>query len=60
MPYTAADLLELLQLEPLKHDLFRGLSRDLGTGRIFGGQVLAQALVAAHRTVGDEQTEPEG
>ena len=56
MPYTAADLLELLQLEPLKHDLFRGLSRDLDTGRIFGGQ----ALVAAHRTVGDEQTEPEG
>ena len=32
-----ADLLELLQLEPLEHDLFRGLSHTLGTRRIFGG-----------------------
>ena len=55
MPYTASDLLGLLQLEPLEHNLFRGLSRDLGTGRIFGGQVLAQALVAARRTVEDER-----
>ena len=60
MPYTAADLLELLQLEPLEHNLFRGLSRDLGTGHIFGGQVLAQALVAARRTVENERPAPEG
>jgi acyl-CoA thioesterase II len=51
MAYTAADLLELLELEPIEENLFRGTSRDLGTGRIFGGQVLAQALVAAQRTV---------
>ena len=55
MPFTSADLLGLLDLEPLEHNLFRGLSRDLGTGRIFGGQVLAQALVAARRTVEDER-----
>ena len=55
MPFTSADLLGLLHLEPLEHNLFRGLSRDLGTGRIFGGQVLAQALVAARRTVEDER-----
>ena len=56
MPFTSADLLGLLDLEPLEHNLFRGLSRDLGTGRIFGGQVLAQALVAARRTVEDERS----
>ena len=51
MTYTATDLLRLLELEPIEENLFRGTSRDLGTGRIFGGQVLAQALVAAQRTV---------
>jgi acyl-CoA thioesterase-2 len=51
MPYTVADLLALLDLEPLEHDIYRGRNRDIGTGRVFGGQVLAQALVAARRTV---------
>jgi len=44
-------LLELLELERLELNLFRGRSRDIGSGRLFGGQVLAQALVAAGRTV---------
>ena len=44
-------LLELLDLERLELNLFRGLNRDIGSGRLFGGQVLAQALVAAGRTV---------
>jgi acyl-CoA thioesterase II len=44
-------LLELLDLERLELNLFRGFSRDIGSGRVFGGQVLAQALVAAGRTV---------
>jgi acyl-CoA thioesterase II len=44
-------LLELLDLERLEVNLFRGQNRDIGTGRVFGGQVLAQALVAARRTV---------
>ncbi len=45
------DLLALLDLEPLEHNIYRGDNRDLGTGRVFGGQVFAQALVAARRTV---------
>lgn len=45
------DLLDLLNLEPLEDNLFRGQSRDLGGHSVFGGQVLGQALVAASRTV---------
>lgn len=44
-------LLALLDLEPLEVNIYRGTNRDLGTGRVFGGQVFAQALVAAQRTV---------
>ena len=44
-------LLSLLDLERLELNLFRGMNRDIGSGRLFGGQVLAQALVAAGRTV---------
>jgi acyl-CoA thioesterase II len=44
-------LLRLLDLERLERNLFRGFNRDIGSGRVFGGQVLAQALVAAGRTV---------
>jgi acyl-CoA thioesterase-2 len=51
VPYTVADLIQMLALEPLELNIFRGSNRDIGTGRIFGGQVLAQALVAARRTV---------
>ena len=46
-----ADLVSLLDLEPLEVNIYRGQNRDLGTGRVFGGQVFAQALVAARRTV---------
>lgn len=44
-------LLALLDLEPLEVNIYRGRNRDLGTGRVYGGQVFAQALVAARRTV---------
>ena len=46
-----SDLLALLDLEPLEVNIYRGTNRDLGTGRVFGGQVFAQALVAARKTV---------
>lgn len=46
-----ADLIGLLDLEPLEVNIYRGRNRDLGTPRVFGGQVFAQALVAARRTV---------
>lgn len=48
-----SDLLELLELERLDTNLFRGQSRDIGTSRVFGGQVLGQALSAANYTVED-------
>ncbi len=55
MSFDAAALVALLDLEPLEHNIYRGQNRDVGTRRIFGGQVLAQALVAAQRTVEDDR-----
>lgn len=46
-----ADLVNLLDLEPLEVNLFRGESRDIGSPQVFGGQVLGQALTAAIATV---------
>jgi acyl-CoA thioesterase II len=51
MDKRTADLLALLELEPLEVNLFRGASRDIGVPQVFGGQVLGQALVAASKTV---------
>lgn len=48
-------LLERLDLERIDRDLFRGLSPEDGRPRVFGGQVAAQALVAAVRTVEDRR-----
>jgi acyl-CoA thioesterase-2 len=48
-----ADLLKLLELERIEDNIFRGESRDLGGARVFGGQVLGQALTAASYTVVD-------
>lgn len=53
MSYEARDLLQLVELESIEQNIYRGRNRDIGTGRVFGGQVLAQALVAAQRTVED-------
>lgn len=50
-----ADLLQVLKLERLEVDLFRGESRDPGGRRVFGGQVLGQALAAAYATVEDRR-----
>ena len=44
-------LLSILDLEPLEQNLYRGLSPQVGWQRVFGGQVIGQALVAANRTV---------
>ena len=48
---TLATVLELLDLEPLEENLFRGNSPQEEQQRVFGGQVAGQALVAAGRTV---------
>ena len=54
---TAAlqNLLDTLDLEPLERNLFRGRSPQVGWQRVFGGQVVAQALSAAVRTVPAER-----
>ncbi|HUE96539.1 MAG TPA: acyl-CoA thioesterase II [Longimicrobiaceae bacterium] len=48
-------LLELLDLEPLEVNIYRGRNREIGSGRVFGGRVLAQALVAARRTLEEDR-----
>ncbi|NVB36853.1 acyl-CoA thioesterase II [Pseudenhygromyxa sp. WMMC2535] len=48
-------LVELLALEQIEVNLFRGQSQDLGWGSVFGGQVLGQALSAAVQTVPPER-----
>lgn len=50
-----AELVDLLRLERLEDNLFRGASRDIGTKYVFGGQVLGQALSAAQQTVDTER-----
>ncbi|WP_030676423.1 acyl-CoA thioesterase II [Streptomyces rimosus] len=49
------DLLEQLDLERIEQDIFRGTSRPSVVPRVFGGQVAAQALVAAGRTVPEDR-----
>lgn len=50
MNQSLKTLISLLELEPIEKHLFRGQSVDLGWGRIYGGQVLAQAVKAAAAT----------
>ena len=50
MPRSAQELLELLDLESIDVNLFRGTQPDTRLQRVFGGQVAAQALVAGART----------
>lgn len=45
------ELVDLLALEKIEENLFRGQSQDLGWGTVYGGQVLGQALSAAAQTV---------
>ena len=51
MTGIVTELLDILDLKSLEPDLFRGESLQTGWFRVFGGQVVAQALVAASRTV---------
>lgn len=45
------ELLNLLDLERIEENLYRGESTNVGSSRVFGGQVLAQSLNAAMRTI---------
>jgi acyl-CoA thioesterase II len=48
-----AQLVELLDVEVIDIDLYRGARQPGGVGRVFGGQVIAQALQAAQRSIDD-------
>jgi acyl-CoA thioesterase II len=50
-----AQLLKTLDIENLEENLFRGISPKSGWQRVFGGQVIGQALVAAQRTVEEDR-----
>jgi acyl-CoA thioesterase-2 len=54
MDARLAELLHVLDLERIEVDLFRGLSPETPHQRVFGGQVAAQALIAAGRTIEEE------
>src|SRR5260370_9268729 len=51
MSSAVQELLAILDLEQLEVNLFRGRSPQVGWQRVFGGQVIGQALVAACRTL---------
>ncbi|MGA2815478.1 MAG: acyl-CoA thioesterase II [Xanthobacteraceae bacterium] len=58
MSSAIQDVLAILDLEPLEVNLFRGRSPQSRWQRVFGGQVIGQALVAACRTVEDVALRP--
>ena len=49
---------KLLDLEPIEVNIFRGVSPDEDRQRIFGGQVVGQALVAVARTIVEDRRRP--
>lgn len=58
MASAVQHLLSIIDLEPLEVNLFRGRSPQSGWQRVFGGQVIGQALVAACRTVAEIAERP--
>ena len=55
MSSAMQELLDILNLEKLEHNLYRGRSPEVGWQRVFGGQVIGQALVAAQKTVATDR-----
>jgi acyl-CoA thioesterase-2 len=55
MSQISDSLMSILDLEPLERNLFRGRSPKIGWQRVFGGQVIGQALYAACKTVENRQ-----
>lgn len=46
---------EILTLEKIEKNIFRGQSQNIGTPQVYGGQVLGQAIAAAQLTVEDQR-----
>ncbi len=55
MTQVLDELVDLLSLETIEENLFRGISQDLGFRQLFGGQVIGQSLSAASQTVDAER-----
>lgn len=55
---AGSDIVGTLELEEIEDMVFEGLSPDSGWGRIFGGQVLGQALAAGQMTIADLASRP--
>ena len=55
MENAVNDLIDLLDLEEIERNHYRATSPNEGWQRVYGGQVLGQALVAASRTVPDDR-----
>lgn len=49
------DLIDILTLEDIGNNQYNGISKTIGSPNVFGGQVLAQALNAAYRTIPKER-----
>lgn len=49
------ELVDLLSLEKIEENIFRGQNYQTPWGRVFGGQVMAQSLHAAHNTVPEDR-----
>ena len=49
------ELMDLLELERIEDNIYRGYSQDIGTNMLYGGQVLGQAISAAQQTVSDRK-----
>ena len=47
------EMLQLLQLEQIEENIFRAQHPAGRRGRLYGGQIMAQALMAGGRTVSD-------
>ncbi len=52
---TIDDLLNILTLKQIDSHTFSGVSKSIGSPNVFGGQVLAQALHAAYKTIPEER-----
>jgi acyl-CoA thioesterase-2 len=55
MASSVESLLHLLKVEQIDGDLYRGEQPDVAPQRMFGGQVLGQALAAAYKSVPDDR-----
>ncbi|MFD8796711.1 acyl-CoA thioesterase II, partial [Streptomyces vinaceus] len=58
MNEALATLLDLLDLEQIEENIFRGTSRSALVPRVFGGPVAAPAMGAAGRTLPEDRTAP--